>query len=212
MTQQRVSPITVTSQLPAIATLTLQGATGQSANLVDVKTSAGTSVFSVDSTGSLSKLANVTTKGDLLAASAASTLARLAVGNNGETLVADSSTSTGLRYTAGNAVGNPVINSSFQIWQRGTSFTTTGYTADRWYGYRGVAGSTVSRQVTNDTTTTEILNKSVNTQRITLNSTGINYGIGEYTIYSSSFVNVANYLNDKKLLFDYHSFLIFLNI
>jgi hypothetical protein len=40
----------------------------------------------------------VDAKGDLIAASAADTPARLAVGNNGETLVADSSTSTGLRW------------------------------------------------------------------------------------------------------------------
>ena len=40
----------------------------------------------------------VDAKGDLIAASAADTPARLAVGNNGETLVADSSATTGLRY------------------------------------------------------------------------------------------------------------------
>ena len=99
----------------------------------------------------------VDAKGDLITATAADTPARLAVGSNGETLVADSSTSTGLRYTAGNAQGNPVINSAMQVWQRGTSIAVgsanTTYTADRWVGYRqGVAGSTVSRQVTGDTT------------------------------------------------------------
>ena len=40
----------------------------------------------------------VDAKGDLIAASAADTPARLAVGANGETLVADSSTATGLKY------------------------------------------------------------------------------------------------------------------
>ena len=97
----------------------------------------------------------VDAKGDLIAASAADTPARLAVGSNGETLVADSSTSTGLRYTAGNPIPNPVINSALQVWQRGTSsaLTSSGvYFADRWQGYRSVAGSTASRQVTNDTT------------------------------------------------------------
>jgi hypothetical protein len=96
----------------------------------------------------------VDAKGDLIAASANDTPARLAVGNNGETLVADSSTSTGLRYTAGNPIPNPVINSNFSVWQRGTSFTpnATTYTADRWQMYVGQTGTTVTRQATSDTT------------------------------------------------------------
>ena len=53
----------------------------------------------------------VDAKGDLIAASANDTPARLAVGNNGETLVADSSTSTGLRYQGTQSAGkNGVIN------------------------------------------------------------------------------------------------------
>jgi hypothetical protein len=77
------------------------------------------------------------------------------VGNNGETLVADSSTSTGLRYQAP-VQQNPVLNSAFQVWQRGTSFTNCSsvYTADRWYSftYGVTTGRTVSRQLTGDTT------------------------------------------------------------
>jgi hypothetical protein len=98
----------------------------------------------------------VDAKGDLIAGTAADTVNRLAVGNNGETLVADSSTSTGLRYTAGTVQANPVLNSAFQVWQRGTSFGSgiqNNYTADRWVGYRsGAANTTFSRQVTGDTT------------------------------------------------------------
>jgi len=99
----------------------------------------------------------VDAKGDLIAASANDTPARLAVGNNGETLVADSSATTGLRWAATPSASNPVLNSAFQVWQRGTSIAGTStipYTADRWQlGRAGsVTGSTVSRQATGDTT------------------------------------------------------------
>jgi hypothetical protein len=96
----------------------------------------------------------VDAKGDLIAASAADTPARLAVGNNGETLVADSSTSTGLRYQVPVNV-NPVLNSSFQVWQRGTTGTANGvsaYNADRWTSYQNAGSITSSRQATGDTT------------------------------------------------------------
>ena len=95
----------------------------------------------------------VDAKGDLIAASANDTPARLAVGNNGETLVADSSTSTGLRYQSA-FNGNAVINGGMDIWQRGTSAAGSypTYLADRWMNYRAVAGSTYSRQNTSDTT------------------------------------------------------------
>ena len=94
----------------------------------------------------------VDAKGDLIAATANDTPARLAVGNNGETLVADSSTSTGLRWQGNFAAGkNKIINGDFGIWQRGTSITFADgvFTSDRWYTEinSGTAGTgTVSRQ------------------------------------------------------------------
>jgi hypothetical protein len=98
-----------------------------------------------------------TAKGSIAAATGASTPANLSVGNNGETLVADNSTSTGLRYTAGTVQSNPILNSSMQNWQRGTSIAVTAnnaqYTADRWYFYNNPnQASVVSRQATGDTT------------------------------------------------------------
>jgi len=97
-------------------------------------------------------------KGDLIVGTAADTVDRLAVGNNGETLVADSAATTGLRYSPAPAIGNPILNSAYQVWQRNTSATYTGATnqytgADRW-SYLGSAGSsaTISRQATGDTT------------------------------------------------------------
>ena len=103
-------------------------------------------------------LSTVTAKGDLIAASSSGTVTNLPVGADGTTLVADSSTSTGLRYTAGNPIPNPVLNSSFQIAQRGTSFSTPAannqYTMDRWRVRTTAANmaNVVSRQNTSDTT------------------------------------------------------------
>jgi hypothetical protein len=104
-------------------------------------------------TGRVPTTANspLTAKGDLFGYS--TTQARVPVGNDGETIVADSSTSTGLRYQEPKAA-NPVLNSAFQVWQRGTSVSGAGggaYTADRWFLYAGSNG-TVSRQATGDTT------------------------------------------------------------
>jgi hypothetical protein len=88
-----------------------------------------------------------TAKGSIAAATAASTPANLAVGNNGETLVADSSTSTGLRYQGTMAGGkNAIINGGFDYWQRGTSGFTFGgaYNADRWKFYMDGTGVTAT--------------------------------------------------------------------
>lgn len=112
----------------------------------------------------------VDAKGDLIAASAADTPARLAVGNNGESLVADSSTTTGLRWTAV-GLANPVINGGMDIWQRGTSFslaasTSQTYLADRWAAATSTnQATTVSRQLTNDSTNLPFIQYCMRFQR-----------------------------------------------
>jgi hypothetical protein len=71
----------------------------------------------------------VDAKGDLIAATAADTVNRLAVGSNDQILVADSSTSTGLAWksnaTPFAAGKNKIINGDFAINQRGFTSTTS---------------------------------------------------------------------------------------
>jgi hypothetical protein len=65
---------------------------------------------------------------------------------------------------------NAVLNSSFDIWQRGTSVSVSAnvlvYTADRWQVYNGVnQAMTVSRQATGDTTNLPFIQYCARVQR-----------------------------------------------
>jgi hypothetical protein len=68
----------------------------------------------------------VDAKGDIIAATAADTVARLAVGTNGQTLVADSSTATGLKWAAAGGSGALTLIKRATF----TSVATTGTTFD----------------------------------------------------------------------------------
>jgi len=78
----------------------------------------------------------VDAKGDLIAATAADTVARLAVGTNGQTLVADSTTSTGLKWatpaSGSTFVGASVYKPSVQTLSNATytAITFAGETFD----------------------------------------------------------------------------------
>lgn len=73
----------------------------------------------------------VDAKGDLIAASAADTPARLAVGNNGETLVADSSTATGLKWGQPNSVSAFLYKSAPQTIPNAT-WTAVTFDSESW--------------------------------------------------------------------------------
>jgi hypothetical protein len=91
----------------------------------------------------------VDAKGDLLVGTSDNTLARLPVSTeSGATIVADSAATTGLRYQPTKSTQQAILNGSFDVWQRGTSFTTTSiYCADRWFTYLpSGSGATWSRQ------------------------------------------------------------------
>ena len=53
MTQQRVSPVIIRSQLPATVTQIVQGASGQSADLMQWQNSSGTALLAINSAGQI---------------------------------------------------------------------------------------------------------------------------------------------------------------
>ncbi len=92
----------------------------------------------------------VTNKGDLIVGSGSGTVVRQGVGADGTVPIADSTQTSGINYTSSlgfTAGKNKLINGDFGIWQRGTSFTADGYTADRWRLSKNAGTTvTVSRQ------------------------------------------------------------------
>jgi hypothetical protein len=88
----------------------------------------------------------ITAKGDLIVGTGSGTFDNLPVAENGSTIVADSSATTGLRYQGNFAAGkNAIINGDFNIWQRGTSFTSAGASADRWQ-HNALSPDTITQQ------------------------------------------------------------------
>jgi hypothetical protein len=89
---------------------------------------------------------------------------------------------------------NAVLNSAFQIWQRGTSFLNpaNGYTADRWLGSTAAAG-TVSRQVTGDTTNLPNIQYCLRYQRTAASTSTATLNIAQSfeTVNSISFAGKA---------------------
>jgi hypothetical protein len=80
----------------------------------------------------------VTTKGDILVATAADTLARQGVGSNGQVLVADSGVTNGVAWVDPQTNRNVVINGAMQVAQRGTSVAADNFGAvDRWVSTAG---------------------------------------------------------------------------
>lgn len=89
MTQQRVSPISVTSVLPAVPVLSLQAALGQSANLTEWKNSSGTIVNRILSDGSILSSVNLDLAGQTRLGNwpSAPTAQASVTGNSGTSLV-----------------------------------------------------------------------------------------------------------------------------
>jgi hypothetical protein len=114
---------------------------GQFAYLKDTNVTTyytGSAWTNLDTTGMTNPM---TTTGDMVYSSSGSTPARLGIGSTGQVLTVAGGIPSWASAAAGGSAyvdgKNLVYNSNFDIWQRGTSFTATGYTADRWYASVG---------------------------------------------------------------------------
>jgi hypothetical protein len=125
----------------------------------------------------------VTAKGDLIVATSSGVVTNKSVGTDGTYLVADSTQTTGVNWAGPSTMAgrNAVLNSNFSVWQRGTTGAGSGtaFVADRWQAYRGAAGSTFSRQVTNDTTNLPFIQYCIRAQRDSGNTSTSPYSNGQ---------------------------------
>ena len=122
----------------------------------------------------------LTTKGDLISATAASTVARLGVGTNGQVLTADSTASTGLAWATA-AAGGKVL----QVVMGTTS--TTNSTSSTTY-----ADTTLSATITPSATSSKVL--------VLVNHGGVSVSGGNT---SGGFIKLLRGASDLQLIGEY---------
>jgi hypothetical protein len=127
----------------------------------------------------------VTTAGDVIYATGSSAVTRLAIGTAGQVLTVNTAATAPAWSTPDSSTFNPVINSCFDVAQRGTSVAVGAaftYTLDRWQAYRSAlaTGATVSRVATGDTTNLPNVQYAARVQRDSGNT-----GTGAIVFYQS---------------------------
>lgn len=168
---------------------------GQFAYLKDTNVTTyytGSAWANLDTTGMTNPM---TTTGDTIYSSPGSTPNRLGIGTTGQVLTVAGGVPSWATPASGstNVSGkNAVLNSNFNIWQRGTSIAASGgsgvYTADRWSAYN--ASYTISQQATSDTTNLPFISNCARVQRRAgeTSTGGVNFVQPLETVNSKPFI------------------------
>ena len=131
----------------------------------------------------------VTTAGDVIYATGSAAVTRLGVGTTGQVLTVAGGVPSWATPTASSTdvvYENPILNSAFQVWQRGTSVALAAstawdnaFTADRWNLVTGASQAcTIARTATSDTTNLAFIQYCARVQR---NSGQTGTGVLNYT-------------------------------
>ena len=121
----------------------------------------------------------VDAKGDIIAATAADTVARLAVGSNNQVLTADSSTATGLKW-ATPAAGGKVLQ-----------VVSTSYTTDKTISSSTYTDTDLTLSITPTLSTSKIL--VLVGQGLKLNGSSNNFGLGYAQLLRGSTVLLTDF-------------------
>jgi hypothetical protein len=164
----------------------------------------------------------VDAKGDIIAATAADTVARLAVGTNGQTLVADSTASTGLKWatvsTSPTFVGCSIYNSATQSIPNGTD---TNFTYDSEYfdtnGFHSTSSNTSRITIPTgyggkylvNVSTSDPTTSSLSTLKLRKNGANLKYQVLN-GITRTEFVKVCSWVVDLAVA-DYLEIMIYQN-